>query len=159
MLLVFTLFHVLLSLIGICSGFVVINGLLHSRDLDRWTGTFLVTTTATSVTGFLFPVEHLMPSHILGAISLVVLGLAIAGRYRFHRTGHWVRTYVIGAVVAEYLNVFVLIVQLFAKVPALHELAPTGSEPPFAAVQLATLFTFVWLGVRATMRFRPATAR
>jgi hypothetical protein len=149
----FTLFHVLLSLIGIGSGFVVMYGLLTSKRLDGWTSLFLWTTVATSVTGYFFPVHKLLPSHIVGLVSLIVLGLAIAARYRFRLEGGWRRTYAITAVIGLYLNVFVLVVQLFMKVPALKELAPTQSEPPFQMAQLGVLLVFALLGVRAAMKF------
>jgi hypothetical protein len=150
----FTAFHVVLSLIGIVSGFVVVYGLLVSKRLDGWTKLFLWTTAATSVTGFLFPVHKLMPGHVLGILSLIVLGIAFLARYRHGMTGGWRRTYVISAVLALYFNVFVLIVQLFEKVPALQALAPTQSEPPFQAAQLTALVIFAALGVRSAMKFR-----
>src|SRR6266550_3854360 len=121
----YTLVHVVISLVGIGSGFVVLYGLLTGKRLDRWTAVFLATTVATSVTGFGFPVHKLLPSHVVGTISLVVLAIAIPARYSFHLAGPWRRVYVIGAVTALYLNVFVLIVQSFLKVPALKALAPT----------------------------------
>jgi hypothetical protein len=146
--------HVAISLVGIASGFVVIWGMLGARRLDAWTAVFLTTTVATSVTGFFLPAEKLLPSHVLGIISLAVLAIAIVARYQRRLAGGWRRTYVITAVIAQYLNVFVLIVQSFQKVPALHALAPTQSEPPFAAAQLAALILFVALGVLAAKGFR-----
>src|ERR1035438_5602368 len=127
----FTLFHVVLSVVGIASGFVVVYGLLTSKRLDGWTALFLTTTAATSVTGFMFPVHHFLPSHGVGIVSLIVLAFAILARYRYGLEGGWRRTYAITAVVGLYLNCFVLIVQLFMKLPSLKELAPTQSEPPF----------------------------
>jgi hypothetical protein len=82
-----TLVHVVISLIGIVSGLVVTYGLLRSQRMDGWTALFLVTTVATSVTGFLFPFHKLLPSYILGVISLVLLAFAITGRYKFQLTG------------------------------------------------------------------------
>ena len=131
----FTLVHVVLSLVGIFSGLVVVAGLIAAKRLDVWTAVFLASTVATSVTGFLFPVEHFMPSHGVGILSLVVLAVAILARYAFHLAGAWRWIYVVSAAVALYLNVFVLIVQLFQKVPALKALAPTQSEPPFLLTQ------------------------
>jgi len=58
----YTLLHVLISLAGIGSGFVVKYGLLTGKRLDRWTALFLVTTVATGVTGFGFRFTHLLPS-------------------------------------------------------------------------------------------------
>lgn len=152
----YTLFHVVLSLIGIGSGFVVLYGMLTSKSMSGWTALFLATTMATSVTGFGFPVDHFMPSHAIGIISLILLGLAIYARYSHRLTGIWRPTYVIAAVASQYFNVFVLIVQAFLKVPALHALAPTQNEPPFAVAQLAALVAFLVLGTLAVRRFRPA---
>jgi hypothetical protein len=150
----FTIFHVLISLIGIFSGLVVVFGLLNARRLNGWTAVFLGTTVATSVTGYMFPVHKLMPSHIVGLISLVVLAIAIFAFYKRQLAGGWRRTYVITAIIGLYLNVFVLIVQLFEKIPALKTLAPTQSEPPFKITQLAVVVLFVVLGILATKRFR-----
>ena len=141
----FTLFHVVLSLVGIGSGFVVVYGLLTSKRLDGWTALFLTTTVATSVTGFLFPVHHFLPSHAVGIVSLVVLAFAVLARYRYGLAGRWRRTYAITAVVGLYLNFFVLIAQLFMKVPSLKELAPTQSEPPFLVTQVVVLVAFVYI--------------
>ena len=149
----YTLFHVVLSLIGIGSGFVVLYGMLTSKSMSGWTALFLATTMATSVTGFGFPVDHFMPSHAIGIISLILLGLAIYARYSHRLTGIWRPTYVIAAVASQYFNVFV---QAFLKVPALHALAPTQNEPPFAVAQLAALVAFLVLGTLAVRRFRPA---
>ena len=150
-----TLVHVVISLIGIFLGLVVAFGLLTAKRLDGWTAVFLVSTVLTSVTGFFFPFHKFLPSHGVGILSLVVLALAIAARYVFHLAGPWRWIYVAGAVVSLYFNVFVLIVQLFLKVPALHALAPTQAEPPFAIVQGAVLLLFVVLGILAAIRSRP----
>jgi hypothetical protein len=155
----YTLAHVVISLVGIASGLVVLFGLLGGKRLVGWTGLFLATTVATSVTGFGFPVDHFLPSHGVGILSLIVLAVAIAALYAFHLAGPWRRIYVIGAVVALYLNVFVAVVQPFEKVPALRALAPTQSEPPFAIAQLAVLILFVVAGVAAARRFRAEPAR
>ncbi len=151
---IYTLIHVIISLVAIFSGFVVMFGLIAGKRLDGWTALFLTTTVLTSVTGFFFPVHHFTPAHTLGIISLLVLGLAIYARYTFHLAGGWRKTYVITAMIALYLNVFVLIVQSFEKVPSLHALAPTQSEPPFKITQLVTLILFIVLTAAATMRFR-----
>jgi hypothetical protein len=116
---------------------------------------FLVTTVLTSVTGFLFPFEKLLPSHVVGTLSLIALAAAIMALYVFHLRGRWRRVYVVCAVLSLYLNVFVLVVQSFLKIPTLHELAPTGTEAPFVAAQLVTLAVFSLLGFRA---FRKASA-
>jgi hypothetical protein len=151
----FTFAHVLVSLVGILSGFVVLYGLLTARRLEGWTALFLVTTVATSVTGFGFPIDIILPSHIVGAISLLVLAVAIIARYAFHLAGAWRPIYVISAGIALYLNVFVLIAQLFQKVPALKALAPTQSEPPFVLAQAAALAVFVLLITAASIKFHP----
>lgn len=156
MLFYYTLFHVALSLVGIASGFVVIYGMLQNQRLDRWTALFLVTTVATSVTGFGFPFEKLLPSHIFGVISLALLAVTIAARYRFQMIGPWRLAYVVTALMAQYLDVFVLVVQAFLKIPALHALAPNQNEPPFAIAQGIVLVAFIVLGVLAAKRFRPA---
>jgi hypothetical protein len=156
----YTLVHVLLSLVGIGSGFVVMYGLVTGKRLEGWTRIFLLTTVATSVTGFGFPFHHLLPSHIVGIISLVVLALAISARYLFHLLGAWRKIYVICAAIALYLNVFVAVVQAFLKIPALNSLAPTQKEPPFLVAQLAVMAVFIVLTIIAAKRFRggPSTA-
>jgi hypothetical protein len=148
----YTLVHVLLSLVGIASGLMVLFGFLVGKRLMASTAVFLATTAATSLTGYGFPFDHLLPSHIVGAISLLVLALAGYALYARHLAGPWSAVYVVGAVMALYLNVFVLVVQSFLKVPALHDLAPTQSEPPFAVAQLAVLALFIVLGTLAVRR-------
>jgi hypothetical protein len=151
---ILTIVHVALSLAGIFSGFVVLYGLITAHRLDRWTAFFLATTVATSVTGFLFPITGITPAIVLGVISLIVLAIALVGRYCFQLAGAWRPAYVVGAVMAQYLNVFVLIAQLFLKVPALNALAPNGSEPPFLITQSIVLAIFVVFGVASVIRFR-----
>src|SRR3979490_1670646 len=121
----FTFVHVAISLVGIAPGLVVLFGLLPGKWLDGWTALFLLTTAATSLTGFGFPFDHLLPSHVVGIISLVVLAVAAAARYGFHLAGPWRWVYVAGAVISLYFNVFVVIVQPFLKGPGIHPLAPT----------------------------------
>ena len=150
----FTKVHVVISLIGIASGLIVVFGMLAAQRFDRWTALFLLSTLATSVTGFLFPFHGVTPGIVVGIISVVVLAIAIFARYPQHLRGSWRWIYVVSAVVALYLNVFVLIAQLFQKVPQLKALAPTQSEPPFAVTQLGVLVLFVLLGIVATIRFR-----
>jgi hypothetical protein len=150
---VFTLFHVALSLVGILAGFFVVFELISAKQSKSWTSTFLVTTAATSVTGFLFPFHKFLPSHVVGIVSILVLAVTIPALYVFHLAGAWRRVYVIGAVIALYLNVFVLIAQFFMKIPALKVLAPTQSEPPFLGTQIVVMLIFIVLGVLATKRF------
>jgi hypothetical protein len=145
----FTFFHVVLSLVGILSGFVVFFGLVTGKRLNGWTGLFLTTTMATSVTGFLFPFHKFLPSHGVGIVSLIVLAVAIFARYGRGLAGAWRRTYVVNAVISLYLNFFVLIAQQFMKVPALKALAPTQSEPPFLVTQVAVMVIFIVLGFLA----------
>ena len=128
--------------------------MLNGKLLAGWTPLFLGSTVLTSVTGFLFPVEHLLPSHKVGIISLVVLAVVIAALYPFHLASKWRAIYVISALTALYLNCFVGVVQSFLKVPALHALAPNGNEPPFLIAQAIVLLVFIVLGVSATKRFR-----
>jgi hypothetical protein len=154
-----TFLHVAISLAGILSGFVVMWGLVTAQRLDGWTAIFLATTVATSVTGFIFfPFNGLTPGIVIGIISLVVLAVAIVARYRFRLVGSWRWIYVVTAVTALYFNFFVLIVQSFMKVPALHDLAPTQSEPPFGIAQVVCLALFIAIGIAAVRRFRAAPA-
>ena len=151
---ILTLVHVVISLLGIFTGFIVVYGLLTGRRLDGWTAWFLGTTVATSVTGFFFPVHHFMPSHAVGILSLLVLAVAIYARYARQLAGGWRKSDVITAVVAFYLNVFVGIVQAFAKIPALKDLAPTQSEPPFKVTQAVVLGVFIALAALSAIKFR-----
>jgi hypothetical protein len=150
----FTFVHVLLSLIGIFSGFVVVYGLFVGDRLNGWTALFLLTTVLTSVTGFLFPFHKFLPSHKVGILSLIVLAIAIVARYMRQMAGGWRKAYVISAMIALYLNVFVLVAQLFMKVPALKAMAPTGVEPPFLVSQLVVMAVFILLTIVAVKRFR-----
>ena len=147
--------HVVLSLIGIVSGFVVLYGLLIGRPLGGWTALFLATTILTSVTGFLLAPFGFDPPRAVGVISLVLLALAVTALYVFRLAGAWRRVYVGSAVAALYLNVFVGVVQAFQKLPFLQPLAPTQSEPPFVVAQVAVLVIFIVLGILAAIRFHP----
>lgn len=155
----FTLVHVGLSLVGIGSGFVVVFGLIAGKRLDGWTALFLATTAATSLTGFLFPFHKLLPSHVVGIVSLVVLAIAILARYARHLTGAWRWIYAVNVVVGLYLNVFVLVAQAFQKVPALKAMAPTESEAPFVVAQLVVMALFVVLGISAVKGFHAEPVR
>ena len=149
----YTAFHVVISLLGILAGFVVMAGMLTASPLDGWTAFFLITTIATSVTGFFFPAKRVTPAHVVGVISMVVLALAVYARYSADLTGSWRWIYVATAVAAQYFNVFVLVVQMFQKIPSLNVLAPTQKERPFQLAQAAVLFVFVAWGVLAGLRF------
>jgi hypothetical protein len=152
----FTQFHVLLSLIGIVSGIVVALAMLGANRLPLLTAIFLVTTVATSVTGFMFHFASFGPPEIVGVISLVVLGIAILALYGCKLAGAWRWIYVAAAVFALYLNVFVGVVQTFQKVAFFHALAPTQTEPPFAVAQGVVLIAFIALGIVAAKKFRPS---
>jgi hypothetical protein len=153
----FTQFHVVLSLIGILAGLVALFGMFGSKTPPTWTVIFLSTTVLTDVTGYFFPRDHILPSHIVGAISLVVLAIAIFALYARRLAGAWRWIYVVTAGLALYLNVFVLVAQGFLKVPSLKVLAPTGSEPPFVVAQGAVLLIFVALGTVALRSFHPGS--
>jgi hypothetical protein len=154
----FTVVHVIISLIGIASGLIVVFGMLGSRRLGNWTALFLLMTILTSVTGFFFPIHGVTPALTVGVISLVILAVALLARYVKHLVGAWRWIWVVTAVAALWFNTFVLVVQSFLKLPALHALAPNGNEPPFLIAQGAVLIVLVVLGVAAVIKFRPAPA-
>lgn len=153
----FTIIHVIISLVAIASGIVVLVGMLGAHRLPGWTALFLVTTILTSVTGFMFPINGFTPGIGTGIVSILVLGVALIALYAKHLVGSWRWIYVTAAATALYFNVLVLIVQSFQKVPALHALAPTQSEPPFLIAQGSALVVFLVVGFFAASRFRPAT--
>ncbi|HEY4415254.1 MAG TPA: hypothetical protein VGO57_06140 [Verrucomicrobiae bacterium] len=154
----FTLLHVIISIAAILSGLVVVFGLIERKQLDGWTSGYLTAATLTSVTGFFFPFHGLTPALAMGLLSLLILIMTSYARYVRRLAGGWRRIYVIGAVTALYLNVFVLIVQLFMKVPALKALAPKQNEPPFAITQLVVLGLFIALGTLALIRFKNSSS-
>ncbi|MGA7220581.1 MAG: hypothetical protein WBX38_19860 [Candidatus Sulfotelmatobacter sp.] len=149
----YTFLHVLISLVGIGAGLMVMYGFLGGKRLDGIAAIFLTTTALTSISGFGFPFTRLLPSHIVGIISLVALAAAIVARFVFHLSRAWRSVYVIGSAIALYLNVFVLVVQLFEKVPALKALAPTQKEPPFIIAQLGMMALFTVLTIFSKKRF------
>lgn len=151
-----TLVHVALSLIAILTGLVVARGLLASQLMPRWTHWFLWTTVATTVTGFFFPFRGFTPAFGTGIVSTLVLVPTLFALYGRHMTGAWRWIFAVGAMISLYLNVFVLVAQLFLKVPALHALAPTQAEPPFAIAQGVVLVVFVVLTIFVVRRFHPA---
>ena len=154
----FTIVHVFISLAAIASGLIVLFGMLGAHRLPAWTALFLVTTILTSVTGFIFPIHGFTPGLGTGVVSMLVLAAALIALYAKHLVGSWRWTYVAAAVSALYFNVLVLIVQSFQKVPTLNTLAPTQSEPPFLIAQGVALMAFLFLGIAAVFRFRPAPA-
>ena len=161
----FTLLHVIISLVAIAIGLIVLFGMLGSRRMPGWTLFFLVTTILTSVTGYFFPIHGFTPAQAVGAVSLVILLIALVALYGKHLSGAWRWIYVVTAVTALWFNVFVLIVQSFEKVSLLNPLAPQVgppfSEPQnthFVIAQAAALAFFVVLGILAALRFRPGSA-
>ncbi|QDT54312.1 hypothetical protein Pan44_23410 [Caulifigura coniformis] len=152
---VLVLVHVAISLVGIATGFVWMAGLLHRRDSRAWTNAFLVATILTSATGFLFPIVKITPGIVFGVVSLLVLAVAVHARSVRHLEGRWHTAFIVTGLLAQYLNVFVLVVQSFQKIPVLHALAPTQSELPFAVTQLAVLVGFLVAGVLSVKRSHP----
>ena len=150
----YTLIHVLISVTGFFSGLVVLAGLLTAKRLNGWTALFLTTTVLTSVTGFFFPFHGLTPGIVTGVLSVAVLAVAIYARYARKLAGAWRMTYVISALLALYLNVFVLIVQSFQKIPVLKRIAPTQSDPSFQITQLLVLVFFIVFTVLAALKFK-----
>lgn len=150
----FTLLHVLLSIGGIVSGLVVVGGFMAGVRFDRWVATFLGTTLLTSATGFGFPFTQLLPSHLVGALSLLILPVAFFALYGKHLEGRWRKVFVGVSVLALYLNVFVLLAQLLQKIPALAALAPAPNTPAFAATQLLFLAVFAGMGWASISGFR-----
>jgi hypothetical protein len=155
---IYTIIHTLISLVAIFTGLVVLFGMLAGNRLDAWTKWFLITAVATTITGFFFPFHGFTPAIGLGIISLPFLAITIFARYSKHLTGAWRWIYVIGAVICLYFNLFVLVVQLFEKVPALHAMAPTQTESPFKLTQLVVLMLSTVLAIVAVIRFRPEPA-
>lgn len=155
-LLTITLIHVALSVVMLIAGLVVMGGLLRGRDSGAWTTVFFTTAIATNVSGFAFPFVMLLPSHITAIISLVLLAVTLLARHAFALAGAWRWVYAVGLTFTLFFDVFVLVAQAFGKIPALHRLAPTQGEPPFAVAELVVLALFVVLAVMAGRRFRPA---
>jgi len=150
----YTQVHVIISLIAIASGLLVAIGMIMARSSSSMTALFLFTTILTSVTGFFFPFHGVTPGIVVGVLSLVVLLLAVIARYGKHLAGGWRGTYVITAMFALYLNIFVLVAQCFEHIPSFHVLAPTGTEPPFKIAQGIVLVVFVVLTIAANKKFR-----
>ena len=151
-----TIIHVAISLVAILSGFVVLKGLLTPRHFPGWTVTFLTFTAATTLSGFLFPFNGITPAVATGLVAILVFVPTVSALYLFRLRGAWRWIYTGGAVLSLYLNVFVLIVQAFQKIPTLNVFAPTGSEPPFALTQAIVLLAFIVFGLFGVRRFRPA---
>jgi hypothetical protein len=152
----FTLLHVAITIVAIGSGLIVVGGMFGSRRLPGATALFLFMTVLTSVTGFLFPIHGFTPAIGVGIVSCVILLVALFAYYGKHLIGAWRWIYVVTAIVALYLNVFVLVVQSFIKVGALNALAPTQTEPPFKITQAVVLAIFIVTAIIASISFRPA---
>jgi hypothetical protein len=150
--------HVALSLVGIASGLIVLYGLLIGKALGGWTAVFLATTILTGVTGFPLAPFGFDPPRAIGILLLILLAIAVGAYYLFHLAGAWRWVYVVTAMTSLFLNCFVLVFQGFLKVPALHDLAPTQSEPPFLIAEGAVLIIFLVLGFLAVRKFHPRTA-
>ena len=154
---VFTTLHVVISLIALALGAALLAGMFAGKDYQPVTAGFLATTILTNGTGFLFPATAVLPSHIVGILSLAFLVIAVAGYYAWNLTGAWRWIYAVAALIAFYFNAFVAVVQSFLKIEALHALAPTGTEPPFVAAQTVLLAAFIAAGWVAVRRFRKAS--
>jgi hypothetical protein len=148
--------HVVISLIAIVAGVLVTFGFVTDRRMNGWNAIFLLFTIATSVTGFLLPLNGLTPPVMLGIISLVVLVISVYARYAKLLLQVWRPAYVVTAMFAFYLNFFVLIAQSFQKLPSFHALAPTQTEPPFIAAQIGALVLFIILTIVSVKRYHPS---
>ncbi len=156
----FTWFHTIISLVMLVAGFAVMLGMFRSEGRRGWTALFLLTGVLTSATGFGFPFDKLLPSHYTGILSLVVLAIALLARYAFHLIGSWRWIFVVAAMIAFYLDAFVLVTQLFLKVPAIHALAPLAPDvpqPPFAIAQGVVLLVFAFWTYKAIKGYHPAS--
>jgi hypothetical protein len=156
----FVLVHVVISLVGIVAGLMVMFGMPGSRRQPRLTAIFLLFTILTSATGFVIPpllADKLLPSHMIGILSLVLLAIACTAVYGMRLSGAWRGIYVLTALLSLYLNVFVLVIQSFLKIPALKALAPGNplSSSIGAAAQGFVLVFFAIMIVGAWRRFRP----
>lgn len=151
---ILTMVHVALSLFGIATGFVVIFQMIGGKTLGRLNAVFLATTILTSVTGFFFPITKITPGLVIGTISLVILAIAVFALYAKVLAGGWRSVYVVTAVMAQFFNVLVLIVQSFMKIGVLHAMAPTGDEMVVKVVQICALLLLIVLGVFANKNFR-----
>jgi len=155
----FLLIHVLISLVAMVAGFVVLAGLLTGHLLRGWTAAFLILNVLTSLTGFPLPPFGFDPPRAFGTVALALLAIAVAALYAFGLRGLWRIVFIVTAMAAHYLNVFVGIFQSFTKIPTLERLAPTQSEPPFVITQVVVLLLIATLTVVAIRRFRPTSLR
>src|SRR5436190_10275289 len=156
---IYTIIHTLVSLISIFTCLIVVFGMIGGNRLDGWTKWFLITAVLTTATGFFFPFHGFTPAIGLGIISLPFLALTVFARCSKQLAGAWRWIYVIGAVICLYFNLFVLVVQSFEKIPALHAMAPTQTEPQFKLAKIIVIVVYALLGIVAVVRFRPESAR
>ena len=154
----FTTLHVVISLIAIVAGLIVMFGMLGPYKSGGLTAIFLLLTILTSVTGFMFPFNGVTPGILIGILSVILLAIACLALYGMSLAGAWRWIYVLTALISLYLNVFVLVIQSFLKIPPLHELAPGNppAGPAFAVVQGIVLVFFVVMIIQVWRRFRPA---
>ena len=152
-----TLIHVLISLVGVLTGLVLLLALMGGRNPQNWAAWFLVSTILTSVTGYFFPITKLTPAQIVGVISLIALALAVYALYGRGLSGRLRGTYVVTVTLALYLNIFVLVIQSFQKIPPLRAIAPGNppSGPAFMITQLVVLVALILGGWKAFRTFRP----
>jgi hypothetical protein len=153
----FTTLHVVISLIAIVAGLIVMFGMLGPYHSGGLTGIFLLLTILTSVTGFMFPFNGITPGILIGILSCILLVIACLALYSMKAAGPWRWIYLLTALISLYLNVFVLVIQSFLKIPPLHEIAP-GNPPTglvFAVVQGIVLLFFIGMIIQVWRRYRP----
>jgi hypothetical protein len=154
----FTTLHVLISFVGIVAGLIALPAIARGHVLPRANVIFLWLTLLTSLTGFLFPIVAFTPALGVGIFSTLILAVALWAWYGRKLAGRAGAIYAIAATIGLWLNLFVLVVQSFLKVPALNALAPNGNEPPFAAAQGALLIAMLALGYFAFRASRKRAA-
>jgi hypothetical protein len=150
----YTSIHSILSLLALVLGLVVLLDFFGVRIPSLITGLFLLLAFLTSATGFGFPFNGILPSHVVGVLALIAFAAAAYGRYIANFAGLWRSIYVIGIVASEFFLAFVGVAQAFGKITALNALAPTQSEPPFAITQLVLLLICAIIGVVGVRGYR-----
>ncbi|MEI9990774.1 MAG: hypothetical protein WDM86_12115 [Rhizomicrobium sp.] len=153
----FVFVHTLITLVAIVAGLIMLAGMLRNARQDSVHAIFLLFSVLTAITGFVIQVSPVTPAVIVGGVLSILLAIALAARYVGGMAGAWRWIYVVTAVASLYLNCFVLVVQSFLKVPALHRLVPSvpPAGPIFGGTQAVVLIAFVIAGVFAVRRFRP----
>ena len=142
----FTQLHTIISIIAIATGLIALVAFARGNWRGGIMQVFVWTTVATTVTGFLFPFNGFTPAIGTGLVSSVVLVVLLFALYRSKLQGGARTVFAVTATISLYLNLFVLVVQSFLKIPALHALAPLGKEPPFVAAQGVMLLAAIALG-------------